>query len=274
MAFSATFWGVRGTIPCPSPTHVLFGGNTSCVEVTVGDRTIILDCGTGFRGLGKDMMKRPGRDATVLLSHFHLDHIAGMPFFQPAYNPEFSFRVMAARFKGCPNIHSILASQMEPPLFPVPMRTMKADLTFENFRPADTLILEGDIHVRTAALNHPDGACAYRIDHEGQSLAYVTDTEHIPGSPDRNILDLIEGADLVIYDSTYTEQEFACKAGWGHSTWVEGIKLCQMAGANRLALFHHEPDHDDAVMTRLEAEAQSVWSPVFAAREGTTVTLT
>lgn len=273
MAFSATFWGVRGTIPCPSPTHVLFGGNTSCVEVAVGDHTIILDCGTGFRGLGKHLMKTATRRATILLSHFHLDHIAGFPFFQPAYSQDFSFRIMAARFQGCPNIRSILASQMEPPLFPVPMRTMKADLTFENFSPADTLTLDGGIQVRTTALNHPDGACGYRIDHEGHSLAYVTDTEHVPGSPDRNILDLIAGADLVIYDATYTEQEFACKAGWGHSTWVEGVKLCREAGARRLALFHHEPDHDDAFMARLEAEAQSAWTPVLAAREGTTVTL-
>jgi phosphoribosyl 1,2-cyclic phosphodiesterase len=122
-------------------------------------------------------------------------------------------------------------------------------------------------------LNHPDGACGYRIDHEGCSLAYVTDTEHVPGAPDRNILELIDGADLVIYDTTYTEREFACKAGWGHSTWVEGIKLCRMAGARRLALFHHEPDHDDADMEAIEAEAQSVWSPVFAAREGETIVL-
>jgi phosphoribosyl 1,2-cyclic phosphodiesterase len=162
---------------------------------------------------------------------------------------------------------------MDPPLFPVPMRTMRADLTFEDFRPGDTLTLDGGLTVRTAVLNHPDGACGYRIDHEGCSLAYVTDTEHVPGEPDRNILELIDGADLVIYDATYTEREFACKTGWGHSTWIEGIKLCQTAGARRLALFHHEPDHDDADMEAIEAEARLVWSPVFAAREGETVTL-
>ncbi len=273
MAFTATFWGVRGTIPCPSSTHMRFGGNTSCVEVTAGEHTIILDCGTGFRSLGKDLMSRETRRATILLSHFHLDHIAGFPFFQPAYKPDFSFRIMAGRFNACPDIRSVLATQMDPPLFPVPMRTMRADLTFEDFRPGDTLTLDGGLTVRTAVLNHPDGACGYRIDHDGHSLAYVTDTEHVPDAPDRNILDLIDGADLVIYDATYTEKEFACKAGWGHSTWVEGIKLCQSAGARRLALFHHEPDHDDSGMEAIEAEAQSVWSSVFAAREGETVTL-
>ena len=161
---------------------------------------------------------------------------------------------MAGRFNACPDIRAILATQMDPPLFPVPMRTMRADLTFEDFRPADTLTLDGGLTVRTAVLNHPDGACGYRIDHEGGSLAYVTDTGTCRGVPDRNILELIDGADLVIYDATYTEREFACKAGWGHSTWVEGIKLCQTAGARRLALFHHEPDHDDADMEAIEAE--------------------
>jgi len=273
MAFTATFWGVRGTIPCPSNSHVQFGGNTSCVEVTAGDHTIILDCGTGLRTLGKDLLKRQTRRATILLSHFHLDHIAGFPFFQPAYSKDFSFRIMAARFDGYPDIRSVLASQMEPPLFPVPLRTMRADLSFEDFKSGETLTLDGGIHVRTVSLNHPDGACAYRIDHEGRSLAYVTDTEHVPGQPDQNILGLIAGADLVIYDATYTEQEFACKVGWGHSTWVEGIKLCRAANAHRLALFHHEPDHDDAFMTALEREAQAEWEPVFAAREGSTIKL-
>ena len=211
MAFTATFWGVRGTIPCPSSTHMRFGGNTSCVEVTAGEHTIILDCGTGFRSLGKDLMSRDTRRATILLSHFHLDHIAGFPFFQPAYKPDFSFRIMAGRFNACPDIRAILATQMDPPLFPVPMRTMRADMTFEDFRPADTLTLDGGLTVRTAVLNHPDGACGYRIDYDGRSLAYVTDTEHVPGAPDRNILELIDGADLVIYDATYTEREFACK---------------------------------------------------------------
>jgi len=274
MAFTATFWGVRGTIPCPSNSHVRFGGNTSCVEVTAGDQCIILDCGTGLRILGKDLLKRQTRRATILLSHFHLDHIAGFPFFQPAFNPDFSFRIMAARFNGYPDIRSVLAGQMEPPLFPVPMRTMRADLTFEDFKSGDTLTLDGGIQVRTASLNHPDGACAYRIDYDGKSLAYVTDTEHVPGELDRNILGLITGADLVIYDTTYTEKEFACKIGWGHSTWEQGIKLCRAADAHRLALFHHEPDHDDAFMDTLEREAQAEWAPVFAAREGSTVTLT
>jgi ribonuclease BN (tRNA processing enzyme) len=95
----------------------------------------------------------------------------------------------------------------------------------------------------------------------------------VPGELDRNILELIEGADLVIYDSTYTEAEFVCKVGWGHSTWNQGIKLCREAGAKRLALFHHEPDHDDIFMTALEREAKAVWAPVFAAREGSTVTI-
>jgi phosphoribosyl 1,2-cyclic phosphodiesterase len=273
MAFTATFWGVRGTIPCPAPTHIEFGGNTSCVEVSLDERKIILDCGTGLRGLGKHFLEGSARHATILLSHVHLDHIAGFPFFQHAFNPAFSFHITAGRYNGNPDIRTVLANQMEPPLFPVPLRTMRAQLSFENFEPGARLELDGGLIVRTAPLRHPDGASGYRIDYDGRSLAYVTDTEHVPGELDRNILELIEGADLVIYDSTYTEAEFVCKVGWGHSTWNQGIKLCREAGAKRLALFHHEPDHDDIFMTALEREAQAVWAPVFAAREGSTVTI-
>jgi phosphoribosyl 1,2-cyclic phosphodiesterase len=273
MAISVTFWGVRGTIPCPSPHHVVYGGNTSCVEVNAGGQTIILDLGTGLRNLGKHLMHSPVRRATILLSHMHLDHIAGFPFFQPAFSKDFSFRVIAAHFDGNPDCHDILAGQMEAPLFPVPLRTMRATLSFEDFPPGATLALEGGLPVRTARLNHPDGACAYRIDHGGRSLAYVTDTEHVPGRPDENILNLIAGADLVIYDSTYTDAEFPAKVGWGHSTWQEGIRLCRQAGAKRLALFHHEPDHDDATMADIESQAQAIWPTVFAAREGSTIVL-
>ena len=123
------------------------------------------------------------------------------------------------------------------------------------------------IKVTTAKLNHPDNATGYRLDFQGASLCYITDTEHIVGKPDQNILGLIEGADLVVYDSTYTDEEFEGKLGWGHSTWQEGVRLCQAANVKRMAIFHHDPDHEDGFMEQLEAEARSTWSGAFAARE-------
>jgi phosphoribosyl 1,2-cyclic phosphodiesterase len=274
MAFDVTFWGVRGTVPCPSPDYVGYGGNTSCVEVRAGTQTIVLDCGTGLRALGKRLMADGTRRATILLSHFHLDHIGGFPFFEPAFSPDFSFRIRASRGEGGPDPRSVLSSQMSSPLFPVPLCDLKADLVFEDFRPGETFTLgdgrEGgdEVRVRTAPLNHPDGASGFRIEHAGRALAYVTDTEHVPGRSDVNVLSLIRGADLVIYDSTYTDEQWAARVGWGHSTWREGIRLCRMAGARRLALFHHDPDHDDVAMARIEREARASWKGSFAAREG------
>jgi phosphoribosyl 1,2-cyclic phosphodiesterase len=129
------------------------------------------------------------------------------------------------------------------------------------------------VNVRTTPLNHPDGATGYRIEHGGKAACYVTDTEHVPGQPDQNILGLIEGADLVVYDSSYTEEEFPSHVGWGHSTWNEGMRLCRMAGVKKLAIFHHEPDHEDAFMENLEAEATAAWEGNVVAREGMEIRL-
>lgn len=273
MGFSLTFWGVRGTIPCPSPSHMGFGGNTSCIEVTTGTRKIILDAGTGIRMLGKAFMADGVKQATLLLSHTHLDHISGFPFFVPAFRGDFSFRIMAGHLNGDPDIRTVLARQMERPLFPVPLQTMGCALSFLDVHSGDSFALEDGVRVRTASLNHPDGATGYRIEYRGRSVAYITDTEHRPDGLDTNILKLIDGCDLFIYDSTYTDAEYATKVGWGHSTWREGVRLAQAARVGQLALFHHEPDHDDTVMAAIEREAQAVWPHVFAAREGSTIDL-
>lgn len=273
MGFSVTFWGVRGTVPCPLPSHMGFGGNTSCVEVQAGDQRIVIDAGTGIRMLGKRLLKEGAAEATLLMSHTHLDHICGFPFFAPAYTKGFHLRIVSGHLNGTPGIEAAMARQMERPLFPVPMRTMGSNIVFDEITAGDQFALGEEVQVRTARLNHPDGATGYRVEHLGKSFAYVTDTEHVPGHPDRNILDLIDGADLVLYDSTYTDEEWRNRIGWGHSTWTEGVRLAQAAGVKRLVLFHHDPDHDDATMTAIEAAAQAVFPDCFAAREGMTVTL-
>jgi phosphoribosyl 1,2-cyclic phosphodiesterase len=158
-------------------------------------------------------------------------------------------------------------------MFPVPLETMRGDLEFEDFMAGDSFRLGSDVMVHTTPLNHPDGATGYRLEYRGKSLCYVTDTEHIIGAPDENVLNLIAGADLVIYDCTYTDDEFVEKIGWGHSTWQEGVRLCQRAKAKKLVIFHHEPNHDDDFMTALEAEAQSAWSEIIVAREGMSLKL-
>jgi phosphoribosyl 1,2-cyclic phosphodiesterase len=268
-----TFWGVRGSIPCPARAHVQFGGNTSCIHVSVGGEEIILDAGTGIRGLGRSFLHRGIGRATLLLSHTHWDHSCGFPFFTPAYDPKWSMRILAGHLPHEGGIRSVLASQMTDPMFPVPLEAMRGASAFEDFSAGDTFVLGADVVVKTARLNHPNGATGYRIEHGGVSFCYVTDTEHVPGKPDQNILGLIEGADLVVYDCTYTDAEFPTKVGWGHSTWQEGIRLCRAGGARRLGIFHHDPDHDDIFMRGIAAEAKETWKGAFVVKEGRSVLL-
>lgn len=273
MSFKVKFWGVRGSIATPSPRHIGFGGNTSCIEVKVGGRTIILDAGTGIRNLGHWLLRRQVSHSDIFLSHTHWDHINGFPFFSPAFKKDYHFTIHAGHLADSGGIGSALASQMAQPFFPVPIEMMGAKIDAVDFRAGDHFNLTPQIAVRTTRLNHPGGATGYRIEFGGKALCYVTDTEHVPGQPDQNILGLIEGADLVIYDSTYTDKEFENHVGWGHSTWQEGVRLCRMAGAGALAIFHHDPDHEDEFMEALEAEARQLWSGAQVARENMRVNL-
>jgi phosphoribosyl 1,2-cyclic phosphodiesterase len=269
MEFKVKFWGVRGTFPCAYASHLTYGGNTSCLEVTAGGQTLILDAGTGLRALGKRLKRDHVRNATLLLSHAHWDHINGFPFFEAGYCPDFSLNVYARDLTGCECIGEVFTSCMEKPLFPVPLKTMRAQIDFNNLHAGDRLDLAPGLVVKTGELNHPGGAVGYRIEFGGKAFCYITDTEHVAGQIDQNILTLIDGADLVVYDATYTEEEYATRQGWGHSTWNEGVKLMQEAGAKHLCLFHHDPDHDDETMAAIERDAARAFSGAFAAREGT-----
>ena len=273
MSYRVKFWGVRGSIACPSPNHVVYGGNTSCVEMTVGGHVLVFDAGTGIRALGQEIMRRDVHEATLLMTHSHWDHINGFPFFAPAFKPGFRLSILAGHLRGDNKIEDVLSSQMATPMFPVPLGAMRAQLTFHDFVAGDTLDLHEGVRVRTAELNHPNNATAYRVDHDGHSVCYVTDTEHVPGHPDANVLALIAGADLVIYDCTYTDAEWPAKIGWGHSTWQEGVRLCRAAGVRRLAIFHHDPDHDDSFMEALEDQARQEWDSILVARDNMELTV-
>lgn len=274
MTVKVKFWGVRGSIACPSPNHVVYGGNTSCVEISDGTCNIILDAGTGIRTLGQDYIRRHVGSGVLLLTHTHWDHINGFPFFAPVYVPGWRFRVLAGHLADAGGIRSVLSNQMTHPTFPVPLSALKAEMSYEDFHAGDMLddLCHG-LLVRTAPLRHPNTATGYRLELDGKAVCYVTDTEHVPGSPDQNVLALIEGADLVIYDSTYTDAEFPDKIGWGHSTWQEGVRLCRQAGARQLAIFHHDPDHVDSVMAGIERDAKAMWSGASVSRDDMIVSL-
>jgi phosphoribosyl 1,2-cyclic phosphodiesterase len=266
--FSVRFWGVRGSISCPGPDTVRYGGNTSCLEMRCGDRTLIFDAGTGLRPLGAHLDALGPVDADLFFTHTHFDHICGLPFFSSAYAKTNKFRFWAGHLLPDHTLRYVLSEMMMAPLFPIPISVLGADISFHDFRAGETLSPGAGTTIRTAALNHPNGATGYRVEHAGKSICYVTDTEHRPGHPDQAVLGLIAGADIVIYDSTYDDSEFAAHVGWGHSTWQEGIRLADMAKVRQLVIFHHDPGHDDAEMDRIAAAAARARPGTLVAREG------
>jgi phosphoribosyl 1,2-cyclic phosphodiesterase len=271
---AVTFWGVRGSIACPGPKTVRYGGNTPCLEVHAAGRHLIFDAGTGLLPLGRAMAATGvDLDTDWYFTHSHFDHIQGIPFFDPLYNPRNRFRLWAGHLAPEMSLKEVLSSMMQAPLFPIPLGIFGADITYSDFRAGDTLSPAPGIAIKTAPLNHPNRATGYRVEVAGKSLCYVTDTEHVPGKPDQNILGLIAGADLVVYDSTYTDGEFPSHTGWGHSTWQEGVRLVTQAGAKRLAIFHHDPSHDDAFMDKIAAEAAALRPGTIVAKEGETIEL-
>ena len=264
--FSVRFWGVRGSIACSGPRTARYGGNTSSLEVRCGERMLLFDAGTGIRYLGR-ALDEVRMDADIYFTHTHFDHVCGLPFFRPLFQPQNRFRLWAGHLSGAMTLKRVLAEFMMSPLFPVPPEVFKSTLEYRDFNAGETLPA-GDVKIRTARLNHPDGATGYRIEYDGRSFCYVTDTEHVPGSPDRNVLDLIAGADLVVYDCMYTDDEYRRYVGWGHSTWQEGVRLCKQAGVKRLAVFHHDPEHDDDMLDGIAREVEKLIPGSVVAHEG------
>lgn len=267
--FLVRFWGVRGSIACPGGSFLRYGGNTSCVEVRLGGHLVILDGGTGLRPLGEALAGEAPLEGDILLSHVHVDHIQGFPFFQPLFNAANRFRVWAGNLAASDHtVSDVLCRYMATPLFPVPPQIFAAEVTYHDFFAGEPLPLKPGLELRTALLNHPQGATGYRLQQGGRSLCYVTDTEHVEGAPDSNVLKLIEGADTVIYDATYTDEEYPSYRGWGHSTWQEALRLADRAGVGRVILFHHDPGHDDAFMDRVAEAAERQRPGTLVAREG------
>jgi len=263
------FWGVRGSISCPGPDTVRYGGNTSCVELRCGDRLLIFDGGSGLRPLGRELVKSgQPLDIDLFYSHTHLDHIIGLPFFAPCYESRHRIHLWAGHLQPDTGIEAALCRMMSAPLFPIPIDIFAAAIDFHDFSAGETLNPHPGIELRTAPLNHPNAATGYRIDYGGKTVAYITDTEHQPDRLDRNVMRLIRHADVMIYDATYTDDEYPAHRNWGHSTWQQGVRLASAAKVGQLVLFHHDPSHDDSFMDRVAAEAAEARPGTIVAREG------
>ncbi len=267
------FWGVRGSIPAPGAATAGVGGNTSCVEMRCGESRLIFDAGTGIRLLGRELAAHSPAELHLFFSHVHWDHIQGFPFFAPAFIAGNTIHLHGPRnYLG--TIETVLGGQMEFPTFPVVLDDLGADLIFHDVTGGDVIELSPELRVRTASGNHPGGVLAYRVEYEGKSVVYATDTEYGPEDLDPAFVELCRDADLLIFDTMYTPEEYDGRAdgrsrkGWGHSTREGGVALAKAAGVRRYALFHHDPDQDDDAVERKLERAKQDFENCLLAREG------
>jgi len=274
------FWGVRGSIPTPGPSTAEIGGNTSCVEVRAGGRLIVFDAGTGLRMLGNALLKELGRtpiEAWIFFSHVHWDHIQGFPFFTPAFIRGNTIHLYGGH-KAAGTLEETLAGQMENPSFPVHLSDMGARMHFHDVFEGEIVEIpsaqgDGPIKISNTRGNHPNGVYAYRVDWNGKSVMYATDTEHY-AVVDPKLLRLAKDVDILIYDAQYTPEEYAGqtgggpKTGWGHSTFEAAADLAKAAGAKTLVLYHHDPGQDDRAVREKERRARELFPGAVAAHEG------
>jgi len=299
--FIVRFRGVRGSYPMPGPATLRVGGNTACVEVWAGGHLIIIDAGTGIIGLGKDLMKKyrasGGKEpivATVLFSHTHHDHTQGFPFFEPAREgPSVLYMFGPKTFYE--DIEEALARAMLAPSFPVALAELKSLKVIGNIEESEIIVLDQgrgpqilnvyrderehspeavEISVMRSHAHPKGGVSIYKINWMGKSMVHATDTESYVGG-DTRLIEFARGADLLIHDAQYTNEEYVTdpKQGWGHSTPEMAIAIAQAAGVKKLVLFHHDPSHDDETLAGIERKAQEAFPNTILAYEGLTIEL-
>jgi phosphoribosyl 1,2-cyclic phosphodiesterase len=273
------FWGVRGSTPTLERDTWRYGGNTPCLELTApGGTRFILDCGTGLRMLGNSWSRSHGDfgvEAHVLVTHYHWDHIQGIPFFLPFFEAQnrFHFYSFQSKFLGADTLRQVLESQLASPFFPVDTNMMASTRCFSEVAGGDKWEVDGT-RISAAWLNHPQGCLGYRFDTTAGSIVYATDTE--PGVPefDKGIRQLAQGADVLIYDAQYSPEQIAStRRGWGHSSWLEGVKIARESKVRNLVLFHHNPDSPDNVVDGFLSAARQEFPATWAAAEGMSLTL-
>jgi len=296
------FWGVRGSIPSPGERTIYYGGNTPCVELQFpGKPRFILDAGSGIRELGKELLKISDPvKAYIFISHFHWDHIQGLPFFKPAFNPANNFIIY-----GCdePNVNlsEIISMQMNPTYFPLAIDDMQAEVEFRTIKEGSFDV--EDVEVRTIFLNHPGYALGYRFTFNGKSIVYISDNEPFVHPSDNggleagnyktitdriegfvedmsdNLVEFISGADILIHDTQYLPEEYELKKTWGHSPLDYTVDIANRAKIKKLILFHHDPDHDDETINRMLEQSRELLKRkntdilCEAAREGVVIEL-
>lgn len=272
-----TFYGVRGSCPCPSEENRRYGGNTACVALTVsGEHPIIFDLGTGLRLFGTTQPLDGSFEGSALVTHIHWDHVQGLPFFPPADRIGANFDIFGPQ-QDEGSLADLFDGFMRPPYFPVTCSDLRGDIRFHEVLKDDLTIGEAKVMVRPVP--HCGPTVGYRVDWNGRIVTYISDHQAPLGldTVSDSVLELASGSDLLIHDAQYTRAEFEEKAHWGHCTVDYAVRVAQEAGVRKLVLFHHDPSHGDDRLDQLLGEAQASAGPsgpeVIAAYEGLSITL-
>jgi ribonuclease BN (tRNA processing enzyme) len=230
--------------------------------------------GTGMIALGKQLLDQGVKNITIVVSHFHLDHLMGLAFFKPIWDGDTTLTFYSPHLIRELDLENILKTKLFcPPLFPIPFQEVAATCHFKTFQTGDTLKLPNDTILKTLDLNHPGCATGYRLEHANKAFCYITDHEHSTDFKEEQMLGFVQEADLMVFDTMYTSEDFKEYASWGHSSWRSGVDVSQKANVKKLALFHTSPDYSDKKLLKIEAEAQDCFPNAFLAREGSSIDL-
>jgi phosphoribosyl 1,2-cyclic phosphodiesterase len=266
-SFRVKLWGVRGSLPAIGPNFQTFGGNTTCIEMRCGDHVLMFDAGSGALPAGAALRAEGCKDVTLYFTHTHYDHIIGLPFFLPLYCEGSSLTMWSGHMGAKMTTRKMLTEFMREPFFPIEPEYCSARIDTRDFTVGAVMSPYPGVTVRTAMLNHPGNAVGYRVEWQGRSVAVITDTEHVPGTLDPAVLQLIDGVDLFLYDATFLDSEMVAYKGYGHSTWQQALRLAQAAGAKRVGLIHHNTTRTDAALTDIERQAQAQFPGAFCGRD-------
>jgi len=270
---SVRFWGVRGSIPCPGPDTVRFGGNTACIEVRAGEQLFIVDLGSGARPLGdwliaNDRKKNGKIKAEVFITHTHWDHILGFPMFTPVYMQDTELRITGPVISETSNLKDIFETQLSHNYWPVGLSELSAQIEYNQIKET-TLDFPDGLKVASKFLNHPAKCLGYRFYYQGKSIAIIHDHEQFSDpAENEKIVSFLKDTDILIHDSQYTAEEYPSHIGWGHSTFDNALSTAAAAGAKTLVFFHHDPSHIDSRLDQLEKDYAEKEIKCLIAREG------